>query len=586
MASINDIIPRTYDKFRGVDFSNSNVSSYRSPYSINMWKNYEDSNGTCIETRPRMKLLENFGNQIFGLFFYRILDEVKVLVHVGTKLLKWNNYPITPADTTELYTGLNPSKSQSFVFNNIFFLKDGINYIEYDGITAKEVEPTIPITSIGKKPNGEVINDNYDVIYQPVNVLTPKRKNGFVADGTSKQYHLNATGLDSASIFILQATVNGQNMVETIDFDVDRVNGIVTFFSAPPAPLEAGESNVFITFSKTGQDYKERINKCTLLCEFDNRIFFSGNQNYPNALFHSELNDPRYIRDTAYYEDGLDLAPIKTIIPGNNVLWAIKEINQNTTGIYYHTPTIDSIEGKIYPGVSGNINIGCVSTGINFNDDIVFFSKNGLESISGNVYSEQLLAHRSSLVDSKLITENNYKNVKLCEYKGYLLCLIDSHVYLADSRQMFTNNTNQAEYEWYYWELANNINYITEYQGELFLGNSNGDIYKLDDLGDEIVNSCWRTAKDDFGYEAYIKTTNKHGGVATLKKMDNDEINVSTVVDGVLKYKDKYDDLKGYIKYRIKDKKFKEIQIEFSSNKPFGLFSCTLQGFVAGYIKR
>ena len=586
MASISDIISREYNNFRGVDFSNSDVKSYRSPYSVNMWKNYEDSNGTRIETRPSMKLLENFGNQIFGLFFYKVLDEVKVLVHVGTKLLKWNNYPNNPADTTELYTGLNPAKSQSFVFNNIFFLKDGINYIEYDGITAKEVEPTIPITSIGKKPNGEVINDNYDVIYQPVNVLTPKRKNGFVADGTSRQYHLDTTGLDSASIFILQATVNGQNMVETMDFDVDRVNGIVTFFSAPPAPLEAGESNVFITFSKTGQDYKERINKCTLLCEFDNRIFFSGNQNYPNALFHSELNDPRYIRDTAYYEDGLDLAPIKAIIPGNNVLWAIKEINQNTTGIYYHTPTIDSIDGKIYPGVSGNINVGCLSTGINFNDDIVFFSKNGLESISGNVYSEQLLAHRSSLVDSKLLTENNYKNIKLCEYKGYLLCLINSHVYLADSRQMFTNNTNQAEYEWYYWELANDINYITEYQGELFLGNANGDIYKLDSLGEETINSCWTTAKDDFGYPAYIKTTNKRGGVATLKTMNNDSIDVSTIVDNELKYKNKYSDEKGYVAYRIKDKKFKEIQLQLSSDKPFGLFSCTLQGFVAGYIKR
>ncbi len=586
MASINDIITRTYSNFRGVDFSNSNVKSYRSPDSINMWKNYEDSNGTCIETRPGMKLLENFGNQIFGLFFYKVLDDIKVLIHVGTKLLKWNNYPQTPANTTELYTGLNPARSQSFVFNNIFFLKDGINYIEYDGITAKEVEPTIPITSIGKKPTGEIINDNYDTVYQPVNVLTSKRKNGFVADGTSTEFHLDTIELDPASKFTLTATVNGLTRVETMDFEVDRVNGIVKFFSAPPAPLETGESNIFITFSKTAMDYKERINKCTLLCEFDNRIFFSGNQNYPNALFHSELNDPRYIRDTAYYEDGLDLAPIKAIIPGNNVLWVIKEINQNTTGIYYHTPTIDSQEGKIYPGVSGNINVGCVSTGINFNDDIVFFSKMGLEGISGNVYSEQLLSHRSSLVDSRLLTESNYKNVMLCEYKGYLLCLLNSKVYLADSRQMFTNNTNQAEYEWYYWELANNITYITEYQGELFLGNAKGDLYKLDPAGEEIIESSWTTAKDDFGYEAYIKTTNKRGGVATLKLMDNDSIDVSTIVDNEIRYKCQYNDNKGYIAYRIKDKKFKEIQIKFSSKKPFGLFSCTLQGFVAGYIKR
>lgn len=586
MASINDIITRTYQNFKGVDFSDSDVKSYRSPYSVNMWKNYEDSNGTCIETRPGMNLLENFGNEIFGLFFYKVLDNIQVLVHVGTKLLRWDNYPKSPSNTTELYTGLNPTESKHFVFNNIFFLKDGINYIEYDGVEAKEVEPTIPITSIGKKPTGEIINDNYDTVYQPVNVLTPKRKNGFVADGISKDFYLDTIDLDPASKFTLTATVDGLTKVETLDFTVDRINGIVSFFVAPSAPLEAGESNVFITFSKTGQDYKERINKCNLLCEFDNRIFFSGNQDYPNAIFHSELNDPRYIRDTAYYEDGLDLAPIKAIIPGNNVLWVIKEINQNTTGIYYHTPTIDSVEGKIYPGVSGNINIGCVSTGINFKDDIVFFSKTGLEGISGNIYSEQLLAHRSSLIDSKLLNENNYKDVKLCEYKGYLLCLIDSHVYLADSRQMFSNNTNQVEYEWYYWELNNDINFITEYQGELYLGNKNGELYKFTDNSEEEVYSCWRTAKDDFGYEAYIKTTNKHGGVATLKTMNNDSIEVSTVVDNEFKYKDKYSDEKGYIKYRIKDKKFKEIQIQFSSNKPFGLFSCTLQGFVAGYIKR
>ena len=75
--AIDGIKTREYKNFRGVDFSNSDVSLYRSPYSVNMWKNYEDSNGTCIETRPGMELLETFNNQIFGLFFYRVLNETK-----------------------------------------------------------------------------------------------------------------------------------------------------------------------------------------------------------------------------------------------------------------------------------------------------------------------------------------------------------------------------------------------------------------------------------------------------------------------------------------------------------------------------
>ena len=47
-----------------------------------------------------------------------------------------------------------------------------------------------------------------------------------------------------------------------------------------------------------------------------------------------------------------------------------------------------------------------------------------------------------------------------------------------------------------------------------------------------------------------------------------------------------YSDSKGYIVYRVKEKKFKWIQLEFSSNQPFGLFSCTIEAFIGGYVKR
>lgn len=586
--ALDNIITRKYANFTGVDFSNSEVKSYRSPYALNMFKNYDDSNGACIETRPGMKFMAMFDNQIYGLFFYKVIDYIHVLLHVGTKLLEWENFPKTPVITKELYTGLNPKKSSHFTWNNNFFFMDGINYLEFDGVECKEVVPTIPITSIGKKPTGEVINDDYDTNYQPVNVLTPKRKNGFVADGISTEYFLDTIDLDPASKFLVQATVDGETKIESVDFTVDRVNGKVTFKVAPPAPKESGESNVFITFSKTNHDYTDRIQKCNLLTEFDNRIFFAGNQDYPNALFHSELNDPRYVRDTAYYEDGLDLAPIKAIIPGNNVLWVFKELNQNTTGVFYHTPSLNGSDEKVYPSVTGNINVGCVSTGINFNDDIVFFSKRGLEGISGELYTEQVLSHRSSLIDSKLLSEENYEKIQVVEYKGYLLCLVDSKIYLADSKQKFQNTSGNIEYEWFYFELPYNINFFTEYRGNLYLGNAEGQLFLFEGDVDyeKPIESIWTTSKDDFGYQAYIKTTNKKGNVANLKKKNNDNILVSTIVDGELREKDVYSDEKGYIAYRIKDKKFKDIQLKFSSNKPFGLFSCTLQGFVAGYIKK
>lgn len=50
-------IKRIYTDFKGVDFLNeeSLVSINRSPDALNVWKNYNDAEGTCIETRPRLQ---------------------------------------------------------------------------------------------------------------------------------------------------------------------------------------------------------------------------------------------------------------------------------------------------------------------------------------------------------------------------------------------------------------------------------------------------------------------------------------------------------------------------------------------------
>lgn len=586
-STLDDIIPRSYTSFRGVDFSNNDVVSTRSPDSINMWRKYDEND--CIQTRPGLKLLDNLELTILGLFFLNKDDILHVLIHSGTKLYTWDNYPTTPMEVTEIYSGMNIVESRSFIFDNTLFIMDGINYLEYDGETLLPVVGTTPVTSYWKDPSGETSIDedtDTDLVYQAVNVLTSLRTNYFVGDGESTDYYLDTTDLDSASTYLVTAIVDDVEYVENVDFEVDRENGIITFNSDK---IPESDTKVYITFSKTTSGYKDRILNCSLVCEFDNRIFFSGNPNYPNTVFHCELNDPRYVRDTAYYECGLDLANIKAIVPGNNVLWVIKEIEQNSSSIYYLTPTLDSTYNKIYPSVNGSITLGCSSLGLNFNDDIVFFSNRGLEGVSSSsMYSEQILSHRSSLVDTKMLQEDGYEDVKVAEYKGYLMCLINSHIYLADSRKVFQNSSGDTEYEWFYWELPNNITFMKEYRQNLYLGNENGDLYILDGTTDneEDIYSCWTTPKDDFGYPGYSKTTNKRGNVANVLTMGNDEIKIDTIVEGTLKEKTTLSDEKGYLVFRIRDKKFKEIQLKFSSNKPFGIFSAYIQGFIAGYIKR
>lgn len=564
------LITRNYKDFRGVDFSNKEVNIVRSPDSLNMWKNYKNNLGKCIETRPDMELLQTFSNTVFGLFFYKVGDIEHMIVHCGTQLLD-----VVNGETKVLKEeGMNPRRSYSFIYNNIFYIKDGINYLEYDGETIQEVVGYIPTTSISRKPEGG------GATYEDVNLLTSFRKNSFSADGKATRYYLDAKDIDSDYQPIVIA--NGEQVTDfEVDFIGDKVGAFVEFKEAPKEPLTIGQDNVTITFKKTVQGHRDRINKCTLLSVFDNRVFFSGNENYPNAIFHSALNDPRYCSDLDFYNEGLDSSNIKTMVAGNNALWVFKEPSQANTTVFYHVPSIDSEYGKVYPSVHSSISTGCVGTGINFNDDIVFFSDRGMEAINGDITTEQVLAHRSSLVDNKMLNESNYKNMILEEWEGYLLVIIDNKVYLADSRAMFTNE-NHVEYEWFYWELDKNITCTQVKDGVLFLCAENG-IYTL--TKESEIESYWTTPLDEFNYPQYRKTTNKKGCVidTTCKEMsvyaqiDNNGFNLIDT------YKDITED---YVVCRIKQKKWKAIQLKFTSNKPFKLYSSTLEAYIGSYVKR
>lgn len=459
-----DLITRNYSNFRGVDFSNTEVALYRSPDAINMWKDYKKM-GTSIETRPDIVLFKELKNTVYGLFFYTINQVDHMIIHCGVSLYDYN------MKTKELKIikekGMNIRKSQSFIYRNILYIKDGLNYLQYDGETCKEVIGYIPITTIGKAPSGGGTTN------QEVNLLTGVRENSFCADGESTEYVLDASELDAG----YQEKVFINDVEKTEGFTVDKVSGKVKFTTAPEKPLTDGQDNVVIRFSKTIPGNRDKINKCTILEVFDNRVFFSGNQDYPNTVFHTMLDEPKYCSDLDYYNEGADISPVRGMVAGNNALWVIKEPSQANTAIFYHNPTIDSEAGKVYPSEHSSISTGCIGAAINFNDDIVYFSNRGMEGISGDITTEQVISHRSSLVDSKLLQEENYKDMILVEYEGYLLVIIKDKIYLADSRAMFTNE-NHNEYEWFYWNIDIEPTCAVVYNGELWLGSKQG-IFKI-----------------------------------------------------------------------------------------------------------
>jgi len=570
------LITRNYTKFIGVDFSSrkDEVSINRSPDALNVWKNYKSTYGRCIETRPDIELIESFENTIYGIFFYTINTVEHMIVHSGTSL-----YDVDLSDNTKKAIkseGMKPARSKAFVSNNIFFIKDGLNYLEYDGETLKNVEGTIPTTFISMRPTGG------GTPYQDHNMLSASEINSFVADGESTDYKLN----DKEITRVDKVWVNDVLKNDTDDYTVDLTLGKVTFKTAPEKPDTTGQDNVKIQYTKNSQSKADRIKKCSLLTVFDDRIFFSGNVDYPNYIFHSEFNgitgiaDPRYVSDTDYYSEGIDMSAVKSMVAGNNALWVFKEPSQANTSIFYHIPNDTYNENvgenqRSYPSSHSSISTGCVGSAINFNDDIVYFSSRGMEGMATtDVTTEQLLAHRSTLIDNKLLNEKNYKNMILEEWEGYLLVIIDNHIYLADSQ-------SDMKYEWFYWELDINVSCTSVKDGVLYLCGDN-NIYTLTKTNSNI-NSYWTTLEDEFGYPQYQKTTNKKGCVVDIEgditlsvKTDNNDF------ETIKSFKN----TKGYVVNTKKKKKWKSIQMKFSSNKPFSLYSSTLEAFVGGYIKR
>lgn len=571
------LITRNYVNFRGVDFSNrkDEVNFVRSPDAKNMWKNYKNSKGRCVESRPDIELVKEFTDTIFGLFFYTYNKEVHMIVHSGDKLYDNGNIINLVSNTGNMSsmtdTFMAKHKSQAFIYKNLLYIKDGTSYIVYNGNEAQYVEGYIPTTTMSRSPNGG------GSIYEDVNLLTGIRKNSFVADGISTEYITDVESFDSD--YRVRVWVNGSEVIG--GFTANASKGTVTFDKAPIVPNTVGQDNVIIQFKKEIAGYRERIDKCTLVEVFDNRVFFSGNPDYPNMLWHCSLEDPTYCSDLDYYQEGMDDSKIKALVSGNNALWVFKEPSQSNTTIFYHNPTIDDDYGKVYPSTHSSISIGCVATGINFNDDIVFFSERGMEGISGDITTEQAAAHRSTLIDSRLLNERNYKNLILEEWEGYLLVIVDNHIYLADSRAMMTNNTSN-EYEWFYWELDINIS-STRIKDEVLYLCSENKIYTLTKT-DTNIEAYWTTLDDEFGYPQYQKTTNKKGCVADI---EGESVTVAVKTDNnnfeTIKT---YENTKGYIAARIKKKKWKSLQLKFSSNRPFGLFSSTLEAYVGSYVKR
>ncbi len=415
--------------------------------------------------------------------------------------LELHYYEGVSTDADILFSSMNLRKSAYFICNNKLYLIDGKNYLVYDGEKIAHVKDNayIPTTYINIVA-GESVNADAGIAYRPRNILSPKFKHTFIADGEATDFYMNEAQLDS----VLSVTVYGAEKKQGNDYTVDLKNGKITFKTAPKKPTdvpmrdatgkyvpfegeggvqdengegsyfpyEEGYAGVEIVASKAWhtikgesvENFADLITKCTLCTTYDNHVFMTGNPLFPNLLFWCVINgegtsdwftDPSYFSVTNFTSDGVGLAPITGIMCVSDTLMVLKGDTQQDSAIYFHTPyaTGEDLHPKDYPSVQGLSGLGCMGACCNFLDDPVFVSRLGLEGVSQlKIASERANEHRSHLVDAKLVNTDLTK-VCLEEWGGYLCLLADGgKVFLADSRQRYQDTTGAVQYEWYYLE--------------------------------------------------------------------------------------------------------------------------------------
>ena len=533
MARKSGVTVRTkkYERFRGVDFSSDPalVDDARSPWAPNMVADM----GGMPEKRPGWRTVKTFEGRINGLYDAVFGGVEHRLVHAGEKLWRW----YAPASGAAgdggaavlLAQDLPDERSTAVYMGASLWIFTGGGLYRYDGnrLRLASEGAYAPLTVIARTPAGGGVS------YEAVNLLTPRRRVSFLADGTSTLYRLPDTSLDSVDA----VEVNGAAV--TGGFTVDLTAGTVTFASAPAAPAAGAEDNVTIAYSKTAAGYAERINKCRSAVVWgvgaaSDRIVATGNPDYPNQDFTCGYADGTYWPDTLYAVIGTDETAILGYRRLGEYLAVVKADNGQDSTVFLRSGRIDD-EGEavfsVKPCLSGAGAVTRFGFG-NIGDEQLILTGNGVYALTTNsLTAERIAQNRSYRVDPRLLSENLSEAVS-CAWNGAYLIFVGGRVYGLDGRQprsYASRNDTSFVYECFYWENvpARCVARRIEDGGEsLWFGTDDGRVCRFNTDVDGMrrynddgapIEAMWSTKADDDGDPMVLKTLLRRGSAVTIK---------------------------------------------------------------------
>ncbi len=589
--------------FRGVDMSSSpmNVAKNRASSMKNLINEFgvnKKRNG-WKEILDFYKEGENEDAKINGIIPFVKEDKTYLLIYSDTQFYRaWDGGGNWFSESVGTLKDLVSDRIQYWQYRNKIYIIGCGDYLVYDidgnsisSLTSDEpTNVTVPTTTINIAPDGatETLRASYD----SPNMLTPWRRNETEAvtdaqltkteteDGSSTTsqlaeltYTLDCyTDCTTISVTNVRAKTSLKTKEELTEEELKEK----TYFSVTTETEKNDTNKVTIHNPEVGDVYTitfkaadwgdnvKKIKGCKFGILFGvggnpDRLFLSGNPQYPNVDWHTELEDYTYFPSDSEQRLGTDATSITGYLRMSDTTFAtFKETASFEASIYYRTGqwneyTIDDggpvkvAEFPVTAGASGESAINAYANATLVSDNL-FLSRNGVFGIelSDNAYTSARYAkERSRSVDDS-IEGLRYKRDKLKDavaivYDGRYYLSVDGVCYIADSRYKYVSvdsTDGSFDYEWWYWT---NIpaRVFAVYERELMFGTPDGRVCIFDDefsdrshrllASTEITLSGGST--DEFTFEAGIAVSNGDfisfkndvfGKVAEFKKTRND----------------------------------------------------------------
>lgn len=575
--------------FKGVDFSSSplrvqqnrasNMKNFINEYGVNKKRNGWNE-------LFRIKNQDGSVAKINGIYQYVNNDYKMMLVHAGTRFYeveyntttkKYISTDITESSTyaeADVDVSLLLDKRSQVFFNNskayITGCGDYLVYGSWDNGETYELRRVIdnedtyvPTTTISI--DNDAVTDGTRSSLDDINLLSTKRKNQLLGvDNASATWTVDSGEIDeNTEVSLVLETLDNSTPVtkEISNSGADKTKlfhnstevGFVNFatgqitLSINTAPQIAGRDNITITFKHTISGYTDRIAKCNFGILFGvggntDRLFLSGNSDYPNIDFHSEMDDYTYFGDLNTSSMGSNSVAIMGYARlSDSTLVIYKEDTGQEASIFYRTGkyseqyddsgSLQSIR-SVFPTTAGSIGEGVVSrfATCNFAGDNIILSKNGVFGIvlANNVATaERYTRERSRYINEKLKKHTDLSQAVGIVYKNRFYLSVDNVCYVADARFKSTAEGDMEDtfnYEWWYWD---NIpaRVWANIENNLYFGTATGQVCVFDNYYID------RTYQDTESGDLLIDvsenaiTYNENIG-ATLA--ENDEIKVTT----------------------------------------------------------